>query len=101
VAGADWPPGFEVRFPVDVRDEAGRLSHVSGETIADHLERLGAVREQALRIYGEMDLPDFRRARDRGEYQVSPEWVLHHLIQHESEHRMEISLNRARLERDQ
>ena len=51
------------------------------------------MRGELLRIYGGLTLAEFRRARDMGDYQVSPEWVLHHLIQHESEHRMEISLN--------
>jgi uncharacterized damage-inducible protein DinB len=37
-----------------------------------------------------MDLADFRRIRSLPEYDVTPEWVLHHLMQHEAEHRSQI-----------
>ena len=37
-----------------------------------------------------MDLTDFRRARALALYDVTPEWVLHHLCQHEAEHRSQL-----------
>jgi uncharacterized damage-inducible protein DinB len=39
-----------------------------------------------------MDYADFRRLRHLPKYDVSPEWVLHHLLQHEAEHRGQINL---------
>jgi hypothetical protein len=33
---------------------------------------------------------DYRRARNFEHYDVTPEWVLHHLAQHEAEHCGEI-----------
>jgi uncharacterized damage-inducible protein DinB len=32
-------------------------------------------------------------------YDVTPEWVLHHLMQHEAEHRSQIGALRARAQR--
>jgi uncharacterized damage-inducible protein DinB len=32
-------------------------------------------------------------------YDVTPEWVLHHLMQHEAEHRSQIGAPRARAQR--
>jgi uncharacterized damage-inducible protein DinB len=36
--------------------------------------------------------------RERPDYDVTPAWVLHHLMQHEAEHRSQISGIRARLD---
>jgi uncharacterized damage-inducible protein DinB len=78
-------------FPLDDRDATGTLSVLRGEGLAEHLERLSRVRsllESHLR-----DMPDgeFRRARSRDGYDVSAAWVLHHLLQHEAEHRAHIA----------
>lgn len=37
-----------------------------------------------------MTAADFHRARRLPQYEVSPAWVLHHLAQHEAEHRGEL-----------
>jgi uncharacterized damage-inducible protein DinB len=37
-----------------------------------------------------MDLTEFRRVRSLEYYDVTPEYVLHHLMQHEAEHRSQI-----------
>ncbi len=42
-----------------------------------------------------MSLDDFRRARNLERYDVTPAWVVHHLLQHEAEHRGEIATIRA------
>ena len=34
---------------------------------------------------------EFRRVRSFKDYQVTPEWVIHHLMQHEAEQRGEIT----------
>jgi len=46
-----------------------------------------------------MNIHDFRRVRRLPDYDVTPEWVLHHLTQHEAEHRSEIGALRASAER--
>jgi uncharacterized damage-inducible protein DinB len=85
-----FPEVIESFFPNNVRDENGRLTQLLGITFEEHLVRLAAVREAALSVFRQMDLADFRRIRSLPEYDVTPEWVLHHLMQHEAEHRSQI-----------
>jgi hypothetical protein len=51
-----------------------------------------------LAAFGAMDLADFRRVRRHEAVDITPEWTLHHLMQHEAEHRGEIESLRARAE---
>ena len=48
--------------------------------------------------YQRMTLPEFRRVRSFADYDVTPEWVLHHMLQHEAEHRGQIGSLRASAE---
>lgn len=77
-------------LPVDHRDAAGILSLVQNETLAQHLQRLGAVRETLMDRFRGMTAEEFNRPRDLPAYSVSPAWVIHHLCQHEAEHRGEM-----------
>jgi hypothetical protein len=83
---------------VDVRDEAGLLSRVSGRLPAEHDEMLDAVRAYLLEAFRTMTPEDFRRPRHLPDYDVTPEWVVHHLAQHEAEHRGQIGELRLRAE---
>ena len=106
VIEADWlyvevleepfPEAVTALFPYGVRDEAGRLVLAEGESLEAHLGRLAAVRSRLLAAYRGMDPDEFRRARALPEYDVTPEWVLHHLMQHEAEHRSQIGRLRMR-----
>ncbi len=82
-------------FPHDVRDAAGKLTVVSGLTLDEHYKRLDAVRALLLDCVKPMTLTEFRHPRSLPDYDVSPEEVLHHLMQHEAEHRGEIGMIRA------
>ena len=93
-----WPPELRALFPLDARDAAGHLSAVAGEPLAAHLDRLARVRTHLLDAFRGMDAGEFRRARRLPRYDVTAEWVLHHLIQHEAEHRGHIGLLRSRAE---
>ncbi|HLF01076.1 MAG TPA: DinB family protein, partial [Anaerolineales bacterium] len=86
-----FPPEVEALFPHEVRDEAGRLTSVTGLTLDQHLQRLDAVRVIFLNSLRGMTLAEFRRPRAMDDYDVTPEWVIHHLMQHEAEHRAEIA----------
>ena len=77
-------------FPLADRDSRGQLTDVAGESLAAHLRRLAAVREDLLERLRPMSVEDFHTPRTRERYDVSPAWVVHHLLQHESEHRAEI-----------
>ena len=95
----DFPPDIDALFPLDVRDASGRLSPCSNVALADHLARLDAIRARLLATFRTMSPAEFRRIRHLRDYDVTPEWVLHHLLQHEAEHRGEIMLVRALAER--
>jgi len=95
---AGYPEEVAALFPRNDRDEAGLLSAVAG-TPAQHLARLAAVRQHLLAIFTAMDLAEFRRPRTLPEYEITPEWTLHHLLQHEAEHRGQILRLRELAER--
>jgi hypothetical protein len=89
--GPDWLPAT---LPVDDRDSDGRLSRVVGEPLAVHLERLAAVRGLLAESLGVMTAFDYHRPRRLADYDAAPDWVVHHLLQHEAEHRAHIALLR-------
>jgi uncharacterized damage-inducible protein DinB len=93
-----YPDPIAALFPYDSRDQHGLLTSIRGVALSEHLARLETVRQRILAAYQAMDLHDFRRVRHLPEYDVTPEWVLHHLTQHEAEHRSEIGALRARAE---
>ena len=102
---ADWlytevlelpiPDQLASLFPYDARDQHGLLTSIHGVVLGEHLARLDTVRQHVLASYQALDLHDFRRVRHLPDYDVTPEWVLHHLAQHEAEHRSEIGALRA------
>ena len=77
-------------FPYTDRDSAGQLTDVRDESLAGHLRRLEGVRDVLVERLRPMSVDDFHTPRPREQYDVSPAWVLHHLLQHEAEHRSEI-----------
>lgn len=90
----DYPPELLALCPYEVRHAAGRLTVVTGLDLAAHLARLDAVRAQFLATFSAMSLADFTRIRALPQYDVTPQWTVHHLLQHEAEHRGEIGYNR-------
>jgi hypothetical protein len=93
-----YPADIAPLFPTGTRDADGRLSAVLAKPLDAHLERLARVRDRLLAVFRVMSEGEFRRARSLPQYDVTPEWVLHHLIQHEAEHRGHIGLLRVRAE---
>ncbi len=99
---ADWlyRNVLEKKIPQDLtqhlsyrdRDNGGRLVHIGEEELESSLGRLDGVRRSLNDTYASMDMAEFRRLRHSEDQDVSPEWVLHHLIQHEAEHRGQINL---------
>jgi hypothetical protein len=84
-------------FPFDDRDADGLLSAVAGIALAEHLDRLARVRSILLEKLSPMSIEDFTTTRARPRYDASPAWVIHHLLQHEAEHRSEIGWLRRHL----
>ena len=107
---ADWlyvevleqplPSMVAALFPYATRDAHGHLTQVQGLSLEDHLKGLETVRGWLLDVFQQMDLLEFRRVRSLPDYDVTPEWVLYHLMQHEAEHRSQIGALRARAERN-
>lgn len=90
VLQSPFPAEVERLFPHDVRDDNGILVPVS-ETMHVHMERLNEVRENLLHEFVTMTMESFGKARSLPQYDVSPVYVLHHLMQHEAEHRSQIN----------
>lgn len=68
----------------------GNLTSVPGITLEAHIQCLTAMREYFLNAMRAVTDEDFQRVRSFPDYQVTPEWVIHHLMQHEAEHRGQI-----------
>ncbi|WP_424951499.1 DinB family protein [Deinococcus sp.] len=88
----DFPAEARAWFPLDARDDDGRLSVVTGEPLERHLARLNWVRGLLDGVFRAMTLEEFRRPRVREEYDVTPEWVLMHLALHEAQHRGQLAV---------
>jgi uncharacterized damage-inducible protein DinB len=86
----EFPPEVTALLAYPVRDENGRLFPVTAVSLPDHLQRLDTARQILLDVYAKLTLADFHRARQLPQYHVTPEWVLFHLTQHETEHRGQI-----------
>ncbi|MEZ4561822.1 MAG: DinB family protein [Thermomicrobiales bacterium] len=88
----DPPADIIALFPADMRDDDGHLARWRGENLATLEQRLTRVRENLLAAFAAMSPADFRRARSLPAYDVTPEWVLYHLLQDEAVHRGEIGM---------
>lgn len=101
ILGEDYPAGAEELLPWSDRDDAGKLSVVRGVPLADHLARLDAVRGQVVERVSALTEDQVAAARTLPEfgYVISPAWTLHHLMQHEAEHRGQILAIRTLQER--
>ena len=86
VQQTEFPAQVMAFFPVDMRDEEGQLTAVRQIPLSDHIQRLDDCRPYLLDIFNGISLAEFRRVRHLPDYDVTPEWVLYHLIQHETEH---------------
>jgi len=86
--GEPWP---EELVPYTDREGEGTLTVVRGETLATHLARLAAIRAMVHERVAPMLVDDFHAPRAGESIDVSPAWVIHHLLQHEAEHRAHVA----------
>lgn len=87
---SEWDPEIRALLPLDCRAEDDSLVHIEGQSLEEHFYRLDKVREVFLSYFRAMDLTDWRKPRVLEQYDVTPEWVVYHLIEHESHHRGQI-----------
>jgi len=100
ILGADdFPPEIDSLMKYDVREDGGKLTPVINESLTSHLDRLSKCRQYLLSAFEGMSVDEFRRPRKMNDYEVTPEWVIHHLMQHEAEHRGQIGEIRGMAER--
>ncbi|MGH2429832.1 MAG: DinB family protein [Candidatus Limnocylindria bacterium] len=89
--GLDDPPELAALLPWPDRSEGGHLSPADGLSLAQHTERLAGVRAWVLGHLKPMTNEEFHRVRSFERYDAAPDWVLHHILQHEAEHRSHIA----------
>ena len=97
---ADWlyvdvletpmPPAIAALLPHPDRDADARLSLTGPESPAAHRYRLESVRRELVLTLQNLPGEELRRARRFPDRDVTPLWVIHHLLQHEAEHRAQI-----------
>ena len=95
----DYPPELQLLLPYDVRDEQGGLVVVQGDSLEEHLQRMDDGRALFLKSLRGMTTASLRRVHRFEDYEVTTEYTLHHLMQHEAEHRGQINELRMMAER--
>ena len=53
----------------------------------EHLDRLGAIRCNLLAAFKDITLADFHNLREVEDCEVTLQWVIHYMMQHEAGHR--------------
>jgi hypothetical protein len=86
----DDEPELARLLPWSDRDADGRLTRVDGQSLDEHRDRLAGVRRFVLDRLRRMTNDDFHRVRRLERYDVAPDWAIHHILQHEAEHRSHI-----------
>jgi uncharacterized damage-inducible protein DinB len=87
---SEWDTEIRSLYPFKVRSEKGLLTEIRGQSLDDHFYRLNKVREVFLSHFRSMDITNWRKPRVLEHYDVTPEWVVYHLIEHEAHHRGQI-----------
>lgn len=99
---SELPPTVKQDFPFPGRErDRNHLTRVPGVSLADHIGRLNRSREIFLRELKGMSPDGWRRLRrphdfSKVNYEVTPEWAVFHLIEHEAGHAFQISSLKAR-----
>jgi uncharacterized damage-inducible protein DinB len=95
---ADYPEELLDYLPPTMRDADGHLFALPGTPLTRYLAGLEIVRDHLVRTIRGLTVEDLHRPRSLPQYDVTPDWVLHHLVQHEAEHRAELAVARTVLE---
>ena len=78
-------------FPHDDREVNGRLTPVTGESMAEQRARLDRAREMVAEVVAGLSSEEFLRVRPRSWGETSAAWIVFHLIDHELDHRHRLS----------
>ncbi len=76
----------------------GRITPVTGVSLDDHLARLNKSRAIFLERIKEISLADWSKLRspEDEDYDVSPAWMVFHLVEHEAGHAAQIGVMKKR-----
>lgn len=93
ILGQEFPPEVERECAFPMWTAEGGMGRVPNVSLLDHLGRLERLRSNFLTTLRGMTLDDWRRLRSpEGEdYDVTPEWAIFHLVEHEAGHQAQIS----------
>lgn len=91
ILGLDEPPELVALLPWPDRRPDGRLTPIEGLSLDEHVARLAGIRAFAMDRIRSMPAAEFHRLRSLPAYDVAPDWVVHHLLQHEAEHRAHVA----------
>ncbi len=96
VRGTVVPDELSADFPTLDLDENGLLYHPTGLSLDDYQRRLQVARDHLVDILKPMSVETFRApfrcVAEFGTFDATPEAVINHLIQHESEHRAQLTM---------
>lgn len=97
----EFPPEVKRDFPFDMGSAHAGLRRVPNVPLGEHLSRLERSRSIFLDAFRGMTLDDWRSLRSFGgdADQVTPEWVVFHLVEHEAGHACQISAMKRRAKR--
>ncbi len=87
------PPEVQSLFPLAMGTAREALIRALQVPLEEHLGRLARSRSVFLEAFREVTLDDWRRVRspDDEDYDVTPEWAVYHLVEHEAGHAYQIS----------
>jgi len=91
LALTDEPSDLAALLPWADRDDGGHLSPADGLSLDAHVRRLAGVRAWVLEHLSSMTNEEFHRVRSFERYEAAPDWAIHHILQHEAEHRSHIA----------
>jgi hypothetical protein len=96
----EFPPAVKRDFPFPTWEQGGdRLTRVLGVPLAEHVGRLNRSREVFLKEFEGIVSAEWRRLRPNphdDEEELTPEWVVFYLVEHEAGHAFQISSLKAR-----
>jgi hypothetical protein len=98
----ELPPAVRPDFPFPSREaDRNRLTRVLEVPLAEHIARLDRSREVFLKELRGFTVEDWRRLRrppdfEEVNYEVTPEWAVFHLVEHEAGHAFQMRSLKAR-----
>lgn len=98
----ELPPAVKPDFPFPIAEQGRKhLTRVRGVPLAEHVARLNRSREVFVEEIQTIPADEWRRLRrppdfETVQYEVTPEWAVFHLVEHEAGHAFQISSLKAR-----